>query len=976
MKFDRITNGTTSTIGNAQQFTDVYTANGSKFKFDLTWYANAITREATVTFNGILVMPTEYTINNYTSSYTPAGSVNSYSKKYSQLAFTSIPPRGTEIKIVYNKNIEIYSAAERIRDYYNPVAGMPGKQFGQLMDGVDYPGVQIETLPFTYDLGWNGGQNDFVIGFEESSYANDIDFYTSIAVDQSAIAGTDTIILSNITGVLAGQYANIVSTSTTVNLFTATNVQVLSVNSSTNSVTFNSTLSNTVPVAGTNIEFWSFNDISSDVDTLYTGGDLTYTTARGLRPSDIILDGDGFLTPYTSHAPEEVVPGQVQESLSISVFTREPQGSPLIVTQSQYIASTGTDYFVNLTLRPANTSSVLVSVGGEYLTYGVDYSIDVLNKQITINTKTQTGLSGITVVGVGGTEILGSKVVTAIGPGSVNIDTLFDYDIVNSVYVTVNGETVPQTSATTLGYTLKPISKKNSATRLTVHELSTGTNIIQAWFFQGEYKGFSEVKEQIITVSTTATTYDLIQPPGVVGPYHAQAIVELDGLRLTPPETTYYEVANSQTVFDIRPGETHPAGAFDLSQLEVYLNGRQLSPLYDFFLDKPKNQIRFNSGFIANGDVLAISVLLNFQYTIHNNQLILKVAPALGSTLKILTFTNHNASNIRTEIFKAVSNNQYKLSRKVIDDSYAWVTISGRPLINKFDYRILADGVTVEISSTYEYNLTDTVLITSFSDVVADTVIGYRMFKDIFGSIYFKRLSEGNTTYLTQPLSITDSEIYVEDTSNLPTPAVSQNAPGVVFIQGERIEYFVKTANTLGQLRRTTLGTGARSVYPEGTAVVDQGRAQNIPVSDQVLIQSTTATSSTYIINPITTTGTGDGIILDLNVDASNQIEVYYSGRLLSKSTATIHNFDLAYDSGEYSSDSIKVADYTVDLASQTITLLCPFTTTTNTITVIQRKGTNWNNSGASLLNSNTAQAQFLQQRQSGLPDKYQYGKF
>ena len=356
--------------------------------------------------------------------------------------------------------------------------------------------------------------------------------------------------------------------------------------------------------------------------------------------------------------------------------------------------------------------------------------------------------------------------------------------------------------------------------------------------------------------------------------------------------------------------------------------------------------------------------------------IILKVAPALGSTLKILTFTNHNASNIRTEIFKAVSNNQYKLSRKVIDDSYAWVTISGRPLINKFDYRILADGVTVEISSTYEYNLTDTVLITSFSDVVADTVIGYRMFKDIFGSTYFKRLSEGNTTYLTQPLAITDSEIYVEDTSNLPIPAVSQNAPGVVFIQGERIEYFVKTSNMLGQLRRTTLGTGARNVYPEGTTVIDQGRTQNIPVSDQVLIQSTTATSSTYIINPITTTSTGDGIILDLNVDAINQIEVYYSGRLLSKSTATIHNFDLAYDSGEYSSDSIKVADYTVDLASQTITLLCPFTTTTNTITVIQRKGTNWNNSGASLLNSNTAQAQFLQQRQSGLPDKYQYGKF
>jgi hypothetical protein len=534
---------------------------------------------------------------------------------------------------------------------------------------------------------------------------------------------------------------------------------------------------------------------------------------------------------------------------------------------------------------------------------------------------------------------------------------------------------VPLTSATTLGYTLKPISKKNNATRLTVHDLSSGTNIIQAWFFQGEYKGFSEVKEQIIIVTESTSTYDLIQTPGNVGPYHAQAIVELNGLRLTPPETTYYEVANNQTVFDIRPGESHPVGAFDLSQLEVYLNGRRLSPLYDFFLDKPNNQIRFNAGFVANGDVLAISVLLNSQYTIYNNKLILTVPPAIGSTLKILTFTNHDSSNIRTEIFKAVTNNQYKMSRKVIDDSYVWVSIGGHPLINKFDYRILSDNLTVEISSTYEYSLTDTVIITSFSDVIVNTVVGYRMFKDIFGTTYFKRLSEENTTYLTQPLAITDSEIYVENTSNLPTPAISQNAPGVVFIQGERIEYFIKTPNTLGQLRRTTLGTGARDLYPSGTAVVDQGRAQTIPTSDQVLIQSTTATSSTYVISPITSTSTGDGILLNPNIDAIDQIEVYYGGRLLSKSTATVHDFDLAYDAGEHSSDSIKVADYSINTATQTITLLCPFTTT-NIITVIQRKGTNWNDSGASLLDSNTAQAQFLQQRQSGLPDKYQYGKF
>ena len=52
-------------------------------------------------------------------------------------------------------------------------------------------------------------------------------------------------------------------------------------------------------------------------DTVVTGGDLAYSTATGINPEDINIDGDGFVTQTTSKGPEELVPGQVLDTLDI-----------------------------------------------------------------------------------------------------------------------------------------------------------------------------------------------------------------------------------------------------------------------------------------------------------------------------------------------------------------------------------------------------------------------------------------------------------------------------------------------------------------------------------------------------------------------------------------------------------------------------------------------------------------------------------
>jgi hypothetical protein len=44
-------------------------------------------------------------------------------------------------------------------------------------------------------------------------------------------------------------------------------------------------------------------------------------TILGQRPEDIVVDGGKFIDTYSSHAPEELVPGLIIDSLQMNVFT-------------------------------------------------------------------------------------------------------------------------------------------------------------------------------------------------------------------------------------------------------------------------------------------------------------------------------------------------------------------------------------------------------------------------------------------------------------------------------------------------------------------------------------------------------------------------------------------------------------------------------------------------------------------------------
>jgi hypothetical protein len=107
------------------------------------------------------------------------------------------------------------------------------------------------------------------------------------------------------------------------------------------------------------------------LDAVVDGGKLDFTTARGISPSEIILDGggqatrhitgmmdDGFLNPINSYAPEECVPGQIQESVGISVYTQPGSNSPVISTKHYWYDGNQLTY--KLGIKPNSVDSVIV----------------------------------------------------------------------------------------------------------------------------------------------------------------------------------------------------------------------------------------------------------------------------------------------------------------------------------------------------------------------------------------------------------------------------------------------------------------------------------------------------------------------------------------------------------------------------------------------------------------------------------------
>jgi len=684
-------------------------------------------------------------------------------------------------------------------------------------------------------------------------------------------------------------------------------------------------------------------------DSFIDGGTWTNglsTTALGINPSDIIIDGEyGFVTPNTSYAPEEVVPGFVMDSLGINVYTKNKYGAPLVLNHNvSVLASTSTQSFVLSTL-PTTIDNILVSYNNVELTYidntnftsSVQYNIDWANSTLIIPPQVDNGYLGYTIVSVGGGNpdgttvgVIDKAVKTFSGNTIPVVESLAFYNDITDVFVTINGR---PTSA----YTLGPVSLSDQRASVTITSFNNaGTNTIQVWFFTNSQSYFNVIHNQQLMLNghDIADPFILIWPPGTIEPLSQQAIVKITDSngtrRLLPPDTTYYSVSDpSITTFNFTISGINSlipnlsSFEFDRTTVYVYVNGVKLSNFDDteYTVNSIDRTITIALS-LTTGDAIAIEAFVpnvignsdplssdpyTYQYRIVGDKLYL--SPEAGSSfepdayLDVITYADSNGMLIETQKFTGHANRRFTINRPILNDNYVFITvfkydgtnIISYPLVNGIDFIILDDDVTIQLSDKWKLTNNDIVEIISFaSQNFSSEVLGYRIFNDILGNTSFTRLGNKYSTTLAQPLLLGDNEIYVTDSSVLTPPQIDENIPGVVLINTERIEFFQIYGNVLSQLRRGTLGTSPKLFVDQGTGVIDQGVDQIIPFTEQIRIQNTFTNTLTNIHNivksdtlrtyPNTSTFVRcDGITLSTTTSLIDQIDVYYGGRLLRK---------------------------------------------------------------------------------------------
>ena len=260
----------------------------------------------------------------------------------------------------------------------------------------------------------------------------------------------------------------------------------------------------------------------------------------------------------------------------------------------------------------------------------------------------------------------------------------------------------------------------------------------------------------------------------------------------------------------------------------------------------------------AEASVILITVSTVAAYLVSGNTLQLVNAPPLGDTISVTTWNDTAQQNILTLVFQGpedegvvitepydstafdsgtvnddpgsfdysegitIPNNNLNLQRLGISANRLWVTLNGRRLFDGKDF--IVDGDTLILASGAMSN-SDIVVVTEFTESVVPEAIAFRIFQDMRGVQATYRITTSTTTTLVQNLSATADIAYVRDANALTQPNLPDGIFGVCTINGERIMYRERDTalHTISGLMRGTGGTAATS-HTVGTEVYDIGR--------------------------------------------------------------------------------------------------------------------------------------------------------
>ena len=972
-KFDRTSRVFTdeTSTNTVLQKTATFTGGTGQVTYDLKWPMDLTNGKTKVKVDNIELLDTEFTISNKKDI------TSSYERFKGRVTFESAIAVGLPVQIDYQIDPSKLQAFDRIQLFYSPTDGMPGKQLAQLVDGIDYGGVEITSLDFVNASGYlakpymDGAFDVFDETFEDEIFTVD-GSTTALQLSKPLEQGVVYNIYRNGVRIDDPNYPSDGST------------PILNSNAIMTSITGDGQqqivdlLALGVPVVD-NDKFevrkstsdGSFLADPTAYDTLIEGGNLSYTTASGTKAEDINVDGDGFITPTTSKGPEELVPGHVFDTLDIQVYDRGGESGSKISSYNHVGDGTTTEYaFQDF---PQSIDAVFVTVNNAMIDRN-DYTVDFQNKKIVFASAPADGTKiNYVTMGNNGEKILDIDTLTG-DDCTIDFLTRATYSADLSLYVTVNG-------VRTTDFTTFESNENYSADKRVVIRFNTApasNDVVSFVVYASTSKTFSEVTHETLTADGSSTTYALSQTPFNATPLGHNTIVEVNGLVLNPGFSFEFTVSNLLE-YEL-PNWQQPPGSASATDVKVFLNNVELAS-NEFVWDAGNSSVRLQTGIGVAGDLLKVFVLSDGDYTIDSNgNLLLDVAPAQGQKIIVTQFSNHDVQKIErmnfdvvarqsitanTEdyfVFNQLQNGRIRLRRPASDAQYVWVYVNGVKLAPSVDYKVTNDQMFVKIGT--QINANDQIDLFHFSSPQFVTKFGFRQFKDMTNATTFRRLGDDRRYYLAATLNYYDKEISLNTTEGLATPNLRTLEPGVLFIEGERIEYYrIDQDNKVSQLRRGTKGTGIKDTYQINSEVFDQSAHQTVPYKDQTITQV-----YTYDGNNAT-------FELGWAAKSTNEFELFVGGVRMRKNS--IQSFDVTKDLDSPDADITLPAEYSVtniNTNESTFTITDTTNIPTGTkITVIRRVGRVWNeiideNTTKTLSQTDNRIGNFLREKEVTLP--------
>ena len=603
----------------------------------------------------------------------------------------------------------------------------------------------------------------------------------------------------------------------------------------------------------------SVKPLEQDYDTALSGGNMAYSTATGISPEDIIVDGDDLISPTTSPAPEEVVPGQIVDALAIKVYDQPNSGSANIKVDKYFADGIIKSFEITQTFN--NARAIIVKNNNVISAYTTDYTVDYKNKLINFNFAPNAGnIISIFSFGFNGSNII--DIDSFVGDGSTTeFLTKAPWLIYETGLVYVNGVAASVEL-------FKTDSSYDSANRTGIRFglAPSVDSVINYVIVSGTQQTFSIAKTETLVADGVKNTYGLLYPVGNTLPSETNMIVRVDNTILPNPINQYFTIENDNLSYTIDKARALPYSII-ISNILVYVAGKKLNLGTDYVIDLggiTVNITKQNYN-IYKGQVLAISVIQTNGYTYlpATQQIVFNTIYTSANTIEIMSFYNHDILDIERTAFNITTDISYTpdtvayftytglgagiipVDRTVLNDAYVWVMKNNVLLTPSVDYKLSDNKKSIILEITPDRN--DVYSLMTFNNNVLVPGISYMQFKDMLNRMHFKRLSKNKQTKLATDLRYNDIAIQLIDASNFDLPNAVLNKPGVVEIYGERIEFYQIDGNTLSQLRRGTQGTGTPRIHPIGTPVQDIGPGETLPYSESSLV-TTVISDGTNIV--------------------------------------------------------------------------------------------------------------------------------